>query len=267
MLVLRRVFRLNLGAGASADAGEARGGFAGSPVLTGLGAQHEFEIALAGAPDARTGYVADIKDVDEAASRALAPVVRRAWAGGAGDPGRVLADVWAGLAEALPARLAGLRWNLSAYHAVEMNARGRVLVCMSFDFAAAHRLHNPALSDAENARLYGKCNNPRGHGHNYRFEACVETPAGAGHAGGDVPGAIARAAEESVLRRFDHTHLNEDTSEFSGAGGLNPTVENIAMVIHGLLAPAVAQAGPGLVLRRVRVWETDRTSATYPADE
>lgn len=260
MLVLRRVFRLNVG-----DAcGEARGGFAGSPVMRGLGALHEFEIALAGEPDALTGYVADIKDVDDAARRGLVPAVLRAWDQEGADPGRVLAGAWAELAAALPARLTGVRWSLSAYHAVEMNASGRVLVCMSFDFAAAHRLHNPSLSDAENARLYGKCNNPRGHGHNYRFEACVESATG--DAGGNVPGAIARAAEEAVLRRFDHKHLNEDTPEFAAAGGHNPTVENIAMVIHGLLAPAIARAGLGLSLRRVRVWETDRTSAEFPAE-
>jgi 6-pyruvoyltetrahydropterin/6-carboxytetrahydropterin synthase len=75
---------------------------------------------------------------------------------------------------------------------------------------------------------------------------------------------LERLADEVLLERFDHKHLNEDTTEFDPRrGGVNPSVENIAAVFFNLLAPAVAQAGA--TLEHLTVWETDRTSATYPA--
>ena len=125
-----------------------------------------------------------------------------------------------------------------------------------FEFSAAHRLHCPALSGEENHRLFGKCNNPRGHGHNYVVEVTVAGPA-------DAPAGLScprepfeLAVKQHVIDRFDHKHLNEDTDEFRD---LTPTVENIARVVWGLLADHVAPAR----LVRVRVYETPKTWADY----
>jgi 6-pyruvoyltetrahydropterin/6-carboxytetrahydropterin synthase len=72
--------------------------------------------------------------------------------------------------------------------------------------------------------------------------------------------------DETIIQRFDHKYLNVDTQEFRAeAGGLNPSVENIAKVCFDLLAPAIRRAAPGVELRSITVWETDRTSCTYPA--
>jgi 6-pyruvoyltetrahydropterin/6-carboxytetrahydropterin synthase len=132
-----------------------------------------------------------------------------------------------------------------------------------FDFAASHRLHNPTLSDDENRRLYGKRNNPRGHGHNYQFEPCIEVEAGEGAPAFTLE-MLETLAKQAILDRFDHRHLNEDTAEFRQPGGLNPSVENIAKVFYDLLrAEMLAMNLPGR-LRHVTVWETDRTCATFP---
>jgi len=123
-------------------------------------------------------------------------------------------------------------------------------------FSAGHRLCNPALSDDENARLYGKCANPGGHGHNYTLEVTVE--------GQTDPrtGMVVNFAQLSetirteVLDRFDHRNLN---TEVEPMRGLVPTAENIAVAIWGLLEPNVAPAR----LVEVRVAETDMSIATY----
>ena len=135
----------------------------------------------------------------------------------------------------------------------------KAILRQRFEFAAAHRLHVPSLSDDENRRLFGKCNHPSGHGHNYVVEPAVAVPTGMpAFALADLE----RLTHERVIERFDHKHLNLDTSEF-GVGGLNPSVENIARVCFDLLRESVHAAGGELVA--VTVWETEKTCAAYPA--
>ena len=132
----------------------------------------------------------------------------------------------------------------------------RVRLTKRVQFPAAHRLHNPALSDDENARLYGKCANPGGHGHNYALEVTVE--------GETDPrtGMVVNFAQLSeviraeVLERFDHRNLNTEVEPMRGQV---PTAENIAVAIWGLLEKRVAPAR----LVEVRVAETDTNIAAY----
>ena len=132
------------------------------------------------------------------------------------------------------------------------------LLTEHFEFSASHRLHVPALGDEENRRIFGKCNHPGGHGHNYRVAVTVAVPVGGAPAA--PVDALARIVGHWVIDRFDHKHLNADCAEFRE---LNPSVEHIAMTCHGLLrAPLAAE---GLELRSVTVWETAKTGATYPA--
>jgi 6-pyruvoyltetrahydropterin/6-carboxytetrahydropterin synthase len=135
-----------------------------------------------------------------------------------------------------------------------------ILIRQMFDFSAAHRLHAPSLSDEENRRVFGKCNNPAGHGHNYRLEVAVQVDAGDSFSLADLE----EITNESLIRRFDHKHLNADTEEF-GPRGVMPTVENIARVFHAQLAPLIAARSRTAQLRSITVWETDRTCCTYPA--
>ncbi|MFZ4573287.1 MAG: 6-carboxytetrahydropterin synthase [Phycisphaerales bacterium] len=256
MLILTRTVRFSPG---QPDT-DAPNGYAGSPRVRGLGRYFEVRVRCRGEVDPRTGYLVDIKRIDRAVAAAVVPEITRADEDA--DPRELVGVLARGLRAELGEMFDAVRWMLTPTYSLETEAlrMETVLLRQKFDFAAAHRLHNPALSDEENVRLYGKCNNPRGHGHNYQFEPCVAVPAAAG--GSLTLAVLERVAKEAVLDRFDHKHLNEDTEEFRQPGGLNPSVENIARVFFGLLYPRVAASGGELL--NVTVWETDRTCATYP---
>ena len=124
-----------------------------------------------------------------------------------------------------------------------------------YRFAASHRLHSDRLSEAENSRLYGKCNNPHGHGHNYVVEIAVSG------AVDPATGMIANLAdldgfvEREVLDAFDHCSLNDEVEAFR----INvPTTENLCIEIFRRLA-----AFPKAKLERVRVEETSNNSFEY----
>jgi 6-pyruvoyltetrahydropterin/6-carboxytetrahydropterin synthase len=124
-----------------------------------------------------------------------------------------------------------------------------------YRFAASHRLHSDRLSEQENSRLYGKCNNPHGHGHNYVLEVGVSgeiDPATGMIANlGDLDDFIAR----EVLEAFDHRSLNEEVPEFRERV---PTTENLCIEIYRRL-----RAFPKAKLERVRVEETNNNSFEY----
>lgn len=128
----------------------------------------------------------------------------------------------------------------------------KMVVCRRYEFAASHRLHCDRLSEAENVNLYGKCNHPAGHGHNYVLEVAVEG------ALDPVTGMsldldeLDRVVESLVVDRYDHRNLDVDVPELQGKV---TTSENVALAIWDLLAPNV----PGR-LRRVRLFETARNA-------
>ena len=126
-----------------------------------------------------------------------------------------------------------------------------------FEFAASHRLHNPELTDEDNRKRFGKCNNPSGHGHNYELEVTVRGRPDNGGLMIDVP-ALERIVKESVIERFDHKNLNVEVAEFRD---VMPSVENIAMVIYRLLRPRFEAARARLA--SVTVWETAKTWCEY----
>jgi len=132
----------------------------------------------------------------------------------------------------------------------------RVTVCRTEHFNAAHRLHNPAWDDAENQRVFGKCNNPHYHGHNYnltvRLTGTVDAETGYVY---DLK-RLSDLIKREVLNRYDHRNLNLDTEEFQT---LNPTAENIAVVIWQRLR---THLDAGLALS-VTLYETDRNFVEY----
>ncbi len=120
-----------------------------------------------------------------------------------------------------------------------------------YRFSASHRLDTPALSVVDNRRLYGKCNNPYGHGHDYVLDVTVE---GSPDASGQLVDreALDTLVGNRVLSRLDHKNLNMDVPELASAV---PTTENLASAIRQFLAtdwPLAAR------LQRVRISETDR---------
>lgn len=124
-----------------------------------------------------------------------------------------------------------------------------VYLTRKIEFAASHLYNNPALSPEENRRIFGKCNNPHGHGHNYRLEVTV-----AGEPD-PVTGMVLdlkelkEILEREVMARMDHRHLNYEVAELQGQ---IPTCENIARVIWTLLEPRITQGQ----LHRVRLYES-----------
>jgi 6-pyruvoyltetrahydropterin/6-carboxytetrahydropterin synthase len=130
-----------------------------------------------------------------------------------------------------------------------------VTVTRHVHFNAAHRLHNPALSDADNRALFGPCNNPNYHGHNYDLEISVEGVVDPRTGYVVDLGVVKRIAEETVLAALDHRNLNLDVPAFRD---LNPTAENIAVVIWRMLEGQL----PGKLVRIV-LWETPRNRVEY----
>ncbi len=246
-------------------------GYAGKPPMRDLGRYYELDVVCVGEPDPTTGYLIDIKTIDDAVRASVVPhLTRLVQADARVEPASVAGGLFESLRERLPGLVRGAVWRLTPAQSIEITTEQpmpdttRVLLRERFDFAASHRLHVASLPDDENRRLFGKCNHPSGHGHNYQVEACVALPADA-----DAPGMgvddLERIVDELILQPFDHKHLNLDTDEFRDGSGLNPTVENIARVCFERLAPAIEREGRGASLARVTVWETDRTSSTYPA--
>ena len=135
----------------------------------------------------------------------------------------------------------------------------RIAVFRKEHFNAAHRLNNPAWSDDENTRIFGKCNLPNYHGHNYDLIVQVtgEIDPNTGYLM-DMK-LLSDLIKERVLDRFDHKNLNLDTEEFKD---LNPTAENIAVTIYQLLR---ADIRPELDLK-IRLYETERKFVEYPAN-
>jgi len=135
----------------------------------------------------------------------------------------------------------------------------RVAVYRHEHFNAAHRIHNPAFSDAENSRIYGKCNNPNGHGHNYELTIRVSGPVDPVIGYVMDLGELSSIAKRHVTDYLDHKFLNLDVPEFAT---INPTAENIAVVIHGLLRPHI----PAHLDVHVILAETPRNIVQFPAD-
>jgi len=130
-------------------------------------------------------------------------------------------------------------------------------VTVKLYFEAAHRLHNPAQPEDWNCRIFGKCNNPHGHGHNYVLEVSVD---------GEVDPATGYLIDMKVLKdvvrgtvvdEVDHRNLSIEVPWLTG---INTTAENLARVFFERIAPALPR---GVRLAAVTVHETERNSASY----
>jgi 6-pyruvoyltetrahydropterin/6-carboxytetrahydropterin synthase len=134
----------------------------------------------------------------------------------------------------------------------------KVAIFRKEHFNAAHRLYNPTWSDEKNQEVFGKCNNPNFHGHNY--EVLVKLVGEVDPDTGYVfdTKILSDLVKEHVLNRFDHKNLNADVAEFKN---LNPTAENIAIVIYNTLRNKI---DPKFDLK-ITLYETERNIVEYPA--
>lgn len=126
-------------------------------------------------------------------------------------------------------------------------------------FSSAHRLHNTNLSDEENKTIFGKCNNPNGHGHNYTLEVVVF---------GEIDPKTGYVVDlkqlkdiiiENVVKKVDHKHLNHDVDFLDG---INPTTENFAIKIWDQLVDKI----PAGKLHSIKLYETENNYIEYKGE-
>jgi 6-pyruvoyltetrahydropterin/6-carboxytetrahydropterin synthase len=135
----------------------------------------------------------------------------------------------------------------------------RISLTRRYRFAASHRLHSSALSEIENERIYGKCNSPYGHGHNYAVEVTVSGPVNPDTGMIANLGDLDPFVQREVIEAFDYKCLNEDVPEFQT---VVPTTENVCSEIYRRLAGFAAAK-----LERVRIEETSKNTFEYSGNQ
>lgn len=220
------------------------------------------EASVEDAPDPHSGMVVNLATMkEELRRRVVAPLSGRLPDGAGGRGARSVEELARGIWSMLGGSLAGrplARLRLAGGPAAAEYRGGEdVDVTRTYEFSASHRLHAASLPDEENVRVFGKCNNPAGHGHNYVLEVTLRGRPGA-------EGTVARAADvdrvvnEAVVERWDHRHLNVDLPEFAA---VNPTAEEIARVAWERLERPLAAIGARLA--RIKLRETERNHVEY----
>jgi 6-pyruvoyltetrahydropterin/6-carboxytetrahydropterin synthase len=231
--------------------------FGGYPSLRGFGQHLTLLVTLEGELDPRSCYLRNIKEVDQIVrTNAIALIARsrreHAVASLLSNLFSTIATEWA------PANVHSISLGLTPTLCLTQLASEHPMqtrLSQKFEFSAAHRLHNPALSDEENRKTYGKCNNPAWHGHNYEVQVTL-----LGNGEKMILGLpeLERVVSEQAIEKLDHKYLNVEVPEFAE---IIPTVENIAMVIYRMLKNRFA--GVGADLASVTVWETPKTWCEY----
>jgi 6-pyruvoyltetrahydropterin/6-carboxytetrahydropterin synthase len=160
-----------------------------------------------------------------------------------------------------PGTLVRLRLQESRRTKVEMTSHG-MKTSRTYEFAAAHRLFAPQLSNEENFERYDKCSNLAGHGHNYNLEVTIAGEPDAQNGFIILPQVLDSIVNEEIYERFDHKHLNVDCPEFDN---LIPTSENLAKVIFEILNRRLGQEG--FQLAKIGLHETQKNYFEVEAGE
>lgn len=238
------------------------------------GHNYEIEATVRGEIDPATGMVMNIKELKNLLQARVVSLVDNRLLNDEVDAFRsrppTLEEIarwaWSRLAPAIPVG-ALHRVRVAESHRLHLDYEGPAklrkeaamyLTCV-YDFSASHRLHSDVLSDEENRLVFGKCNNPNGHGHNYVVELTVTGTLDA------RTGTIANLSEidaligVEVVDAFDHKNLNLDVPDFQS---VNPTAENIARAIWRRLEGRLSRGR----LHKIRLVETARNAVEYWGD-
>jgi 6-pyruvoyltetrahydropterin/6-carboxytetrahydropterin synthase len=256
MYRLTRQVRFSLDANTPPKGVTFTNGYAANPPLAGLGHYLQLNVEVAGPLDRHSGYLLNIRTIDVAVRGHVLPLWR-ALLPDRFHPGTALQSAFHALVpHLLPATLSSLTLDLSPFLHVSLSTSelNMVRLTHTFEFSAAHRLHNPDLTDAQNIDTFGKCNNPEGHGHNYQLAVSLKGDPGPTGLVMHIPN-LEAIVESNVINHLDHKHLNRQVPEFRD---LNPSVENIARIIYERLAAPLAGT-----LDSVTVWETPKTWCEY----
>lgn len=226
--------------------------YGGWPALIGFGTYLRLCVSVAGELEPASNYLINIKQVDAAVREKIVIAAEPTL-----DPAIIFSKLQNTFA---PLTLKKIELWLTPFCSVcqEAGELGMATrLSQKFEFSASHRLHNAALSADENVKLYGKCNNPTGHGHNYEVQVTLRGTPREGGLLVNVP-AFEQIVKTNVIDRLDHKHLNSDVAEFRET---IPSVENIARVIYRMLKSKFAAIDAELA--SVTVWETPKTWCEY----
>jgi 6-pyruvoyltetrahydropterin/6-carboxytetrahydropterin synthase len=238
--------------------------YASKPAGEGLSIFLELAVELVGPLMPETGLLVNVSDIDRAVRRYAVPVftericehLRRGEHISFQKIAPMLNAAWEHLRDKFgPAQVDRLTLQLNPFRKLAMDTKepGVLYFSEKFEFAAAHKLWNSRFSEPENLKVFGKCANPTGHGHNYIVEVTAKTPA----AGPALEiGEFEHVVDSQLMQLVDHKNLNLDVAAFHDTV---PTVENIALFAWEHLA---GQFGPAQ-LHGVTVWESDRTYCSY----
>jgi len=229
------------------------------------GHNYDVRVTVAGPINEETGMVLNIKDIDALMRESIDQQLDHKHYNIEVEK---LKNVWPTLESLTPYVWEEISSQLSTGRLAEVQVfenpdfyaqyRGGPMIYMTrvYRFSAAHRLHNPGLSDEENRNIFGKCNNPHGHGHDYTLELTLRgEPDPRTNCLADI-GAMDQVIADRIMAPFDHVYLNLDTEQFQDT---NPTSENILQVFWEILEHAF----PPAHLHRLRLWETSKSYFDY----
>jgi 6-pyruvoyltetrahydropterin/6-carboxytetrahydropterin synthase len=239
--------------------------YCGRPCGDGMAIFLSLGVALQGPLDRETGFIVNVSEIDRAVRQTVVPefqetICRRfaqAQPMGLNELYELMHRAGPVLQDQFPsARVSRLVLMVNPYRKLTLMREKNPMRLYSerFEFAAMHRLWNERFTEAENFEKFGKCANPAGHGHNYIVEVAVRFSDSI-----DQAGWISRfqqVVEECFLSIVDHKNLNHDVPYFNK---INPTVENISSFAWACLFGKFK----GVTLKKITVWENDRTSCTY----
>lgn len=238
--------------------------FVSKPAGEGLSIFLELSVEVVGEVEPATGFVVNVADIDREVREFAVPVFaerirqdfRRAQHIGFFAVAELLKSAWNRLTDKFgPAQLSKLSLKLNPFRKVAIESRDLEMVYFSekFEFAAMHKLWNNDFSEEQNLKVFGKCANPAGHGHNYIVEVTIKMPVNEKrfHISD-----FEKVVDNELIKLVDHKNLNADVDEFSKT---NPTVENIAAFAWNRLVGKFGEA----TLHCVTVWETDKTYSSY----
>ncbi|MGA1979166.1 MAG: 6-carboxytetrahydropterin synthase [Sedimentisphaerales bacterium] len=238
--------------------------FASRPAGEGLSIFFELTVALVGEVEPATGFVVNVNDIDKEVQKYVVPIfarqIRKDFRQGQhiGFFGitELLKSAWGQLADKFgTARLKELSIALNPFRKAAIDCEDCRMSYFSekFEFAATHKLWNNDFSDERNRKVFGKCANPAGHGHNYIVEVTIKIPAGKDSL---CIGDFEKVVDDEFIKLVDHKNLNVDVPYFAK---VIPTVENIAAFAWEKLVGKFGEAA----LHCVTIWETDRTYCSY----
>ncbi|MCI2256052.1 6-carboxytetrahydropterin synthase [Domibacillus sp. PGB-M46] len=229
----------------------------------GHGHDYRLEVMVKGTIDKKSGIVVNIMDIDKVVKSFVEKELDGKFLNKENEYFKEKISTTENIAnyiwKSIDGKIAGCRLHKirlyeNEYLYSEKEDEEVVRLTRKYHFCTAHRLHSNLLTDDENKGIFGKCNNPYGHGHNYYLEVTVRgTP-------DPVTGMIADLAEldsivdQEIVKKFDHKHLNLDTEEFKE---LNPTSENMAVVAWDLLVPKLSN------LYKIGLYETEKNYFEY----